>query len=64
MTLGESIKYIRKQAGMSQREFAKVIGCSQTLISSIELGIKNPSYDVLKIFSDFAKSHKIKISLL
>lgn len=64
MTLGESIKHIRKQAAMSQREFAKAIGCSQTLVSSVELGIKNPSYDTLKLFSDFAKQHKIKISLL
>lgn len=64
MTLGENIKYIRTEMGMSQREFAREIGCSQTAISSFELGIKKPSYDILKIFSDFAKRNKIKISLL
>lgn len=64
MTFEESIKFMRKTLRMSQREFAKEIGCSQTLISSFEIGIKKPCYDNLKKLSDFAKKHKIKITLL
>ncbi len=64
MTLEESIKYIRKAVNMSQREFAQEIECSQTAISSFELGIKKPSYELLKRISEFAKKRKVKISLL
>lgn len=64
MTLEESIKHIRTTVKMSQREFAREIECSQTAISSFELGIKKPSYALLKRISEFAKKKKVKISLL
>lgn len=64
MTLGESIKSIRIKLRLSQRELAEAIQCSQTAISSFELGTKKPSYDVLKKISEYAKENKIKISLL
>lgn len=64
MNLAESIKYIRQSLDMSQRELAQELGCSQTAVSSFEKGTKNPSYDMLKNISDFAKKRKIKVNLL
>ena len=64
MTLGESIKQIREVLRLSQRELAEEIGCSQTAISSFEKGVKNPSYELLKKMSAFAKLKKVKVSLL
>ena len=38
MTLGEYIKQYRKMHGMSQREFAKQAGLSNTYVSNLERG--------------------------
>ncbi len=64
MTLGENIKSIRTKLKMSQREFAKEIGCAQSLISSYELGTKKPSYNLLVALDSLAKKYKVKVRLL
>lgn len=47
MEIGISIRLIRKNSNKSQKEFAKEIGITQTYISQIENGKKQPSLDVL-----------------
>jgi len=64
MTLEEKIRLIRSSLRMSQREFAKEIGCSQVMISSYERGIKRPSYETLILIDQTAKKFKVKVKLL
>ncbi|TCO53910.1 MULTISPECIES: helix-turn-helix transcriptional regulator [Thermoanaerobacteraceae] len=40
------LKKARKQAGLTQAEIAKKVGIARTSYTNIELGIKNPSFDV------------------
>jgi len=55
--IGRGVETVRARHNLSQKEFAKKIGCSLKLISSIELGIKNLSLEVaLKIRERFGVS--------
>ena len=47
MTLGSNIQKIRKEAHMSQEDFAENCGLSVELISLIERGQANPRMDTL-----------------
>lgn len=38
---------VRKTAGLSQDEFAKMVGTSRSIISQVEIGKIKPSYEVL-----------------
>ena len=49
--LGERIKKIRKENKVTQNEFAKILGVSQTHISKIEKGIEKPSETLLLFMS-------------
>lgn len=40
------LKKARKEAGLTQAEIAKKVGIARTSYTNIELGIKNPSFDV------------------
>lgn len=53
MTYGENIKYLRRQRGYTQQGLADATGISQSLISSWELGIREPSYEMLKRVAQF-----------
>ncbi len=64
MSLGEAIKKIRWELRLSQQQLADEIGCTQTSISSYELGDRKPRYDVLKKLDHFAKQNKVKVSFL
>lgn len=44
---------LRKEKGLSQEEFAKIIRVSRQTISSIETGKYNPSLELAFIISDF-----------
>jgi len=44
----ESLAKLRRGLGLTQRELAKLSGVSQSLISKIERGRVNPSYEVVK----------------
>lgn len=43
MNIGSAIKNIRLHFGISQEELSQITGISQTSISQIENGVKNPS---------------------
>ena len=48
MEIGARIAEIREDAGLSQSALARAIGSSQSAISQIETGERNPSYDMLR----------------
>jgi transcriptional regulator with XRE-family HTH domain len=50
--IGKRIAEIREQAGLSQSGLAREIGTSQSAISQIEGGERNPSYDMLRQISE------------
>lgn len=52
MNIGNAIKEIRKEKGMSQREFASASGLTQTSLSQIESGLKRPNPGSLKKICD------------
>lgn len=58
--IGNEIKKIRKQKGLSQVKLAKKIGISQQIISRIERGDENISIATLKRITD---ALKVKVNL-
>ncbi|MDX5629605.1 MULTISPECIES: helix-turn-helix transcriptional regulator [unclassified Brenneria] len=49
--LGQRVKALRLQAGLSQEAFAEKCGLDRTYISGIERGIRNPTLEVLYIIA-------------
>ena len=45
--MGERIKKIRRQKGLSQTELANSIGASQQVITNYERGLREPSIEIL-----------------
>ena len=45
--IGERIAECREKAGLSQSGLARIIGTSQSAVSMIESGERNPSYAML-----------------
>ncbi|MFH1064495.1 MAG: CBS domain-containing protein [Candidatus Woesearchaeota archaeon] len=57
----ENIKNIRKQLGLTQTEFAKASGVSQSLIAKVEAGKIDPAYSkVMQIFESLDRISKKK----
>jgi transcriptional regulator with XRE-family HTH domain len=52
MDLGNQIKFIRKQKGLTQSEFALSVGITQTYLSQIESNLKEPNLSTLKSISE------------
>ena len=48
MNIGNAIKDLRKQKGFKQTDFAARCGLSQSYLSSIEKGRKEPTLNILK----------------
>jgi transcriptional regulator with XRE-family HTH domain len=48
MDIGKRIAEIREDSGMSQSALARAVKTSQSAISQIEAGERNPSYDMLR----------------
>jgi len=48
MNIGEAIKNLRQQKGFKQTDFAVLCGLSQSYLSSIEKGRKEPTLSILK----------------
>lgn len=48
MSLGARIATIREDAGLSQSALARAVGTSQSAISQIESGERNPSYTMIR----------------
>lgn len=46
--VGENLRKIREEKGLSRRELAEKSGISQSYIIKIEQGTKNPTLEVLK----------------
>ncbi|MDL2266636.1 helix-turn-helix domain-containing protein [Desulfovibrio sp. OttesenSCG-928-G15] len=51
--LAENLKARRKDAGLSQEEFAEQVGISKAQISEIERGIANPTIGILEKIADY-----------
>ncbi|MFF5338570.1 Scr1 family TA system antitoxin-like transcriptional regulator [Streptomyces sp. NPDC013181] len=47
--LGRQLKFLREQAGMSQRELAQATHCGEDLISAMERGVRTPQVDFLAL---------------
>ena len=45
--LGERLKELRKQQGLTQVQVAERLGLSKAVISSYEVASRHPSYDIL-----------------
>ena len=52
MDLGNTIKNMRKQKGLTQTEFAPLCQITQTYLSQIENNQKEPNLSVLKIIAE------------
>lgn len=55
MTIGGAIKQVRKAKGLSQGDMALAVGLSQTAISQIESGLKQPREATIKKICKFLK---------
>lgn len=53
MSYGDNVKALRKQRGYTQQGLANATGISQALISSWELGIREPSFEMAKKLAQF-----------
>ena len=52
MNLGNAVKELRKRRGLTQGNFCEQIGITQSYLSQVENGVKEPSIDVIKKISD------------
>lgn len=52
MSVGENIRHIRKEKGITQAYVAEKAGISQAMLCQIERGTKNPSLQVGKEIAD------------
>lgn len=60
MTIGEQIRNIRKEKGLTQKELARRVGLSWQTISNVE----NNKYTSLKTLNKIAKVLDINIQIL
>jgi len=51
MNLGQPIRAIRKSLPMNQQKFAALVGISQTYMSQIESGKKEPTIKLLSVIA-------------
>ena len=61
MDLGNVIKTIRKQKGLTQIEFASLCNITQTYLSQIESNLKEPNLSTLK---NISKNLKMPLPIL
>ena len=52
MSVGENIRRIREQRGITQIELAACVDITRSMMSQIEKGIKNPSLQTGKAIAD------------
>lgn len=52
MSLGENIKLMRQQKGMSQEELASRVGTTRSQISNIERGFRKTTTDRMVVIAD------------
>ncbi len=51
-TMGERIRYYRKQTGMTQKELAGLCGLSESAIRNYELGNRIPDWETLTVIAE------------
>lgn len=47
------LRYLRENKGLSQKDFARILGVDNRLISRLETGYNEPNLEQLETFSDF-----------
>lgn len=52
MNLGLAVKTLRKNKGLTQGNFCEIVGITQSYLSQVENGNKEPSIDVVKKIAD------------
>jgi len=52
MNLGLAVKTLRKNKGLTQSNFCEMVGITQSYLSQVENGNKEPSIDVVKKIAD------------
>ena len=52
MNIGKAIKIVRRKRGVQQKDLADICLLSQTSISQIETGVKNPSQKTIERVCD------------
>ena len=57
-TLGEKVKFYRKQRKLYQVELADIVGVSTGYLGAIEQGVRSPS---LRLLKKLAKSLKVSL---
>ena len=66
-TVGEMIRRLRMQLGLSQRALARMAGVSQSLIARIESGSINPRYEtvakILRALENAARVRRIALNI-
>ncbi len=55
MTLGERLKQLRKNSGLTQEQFAKKLGATRGALSNWEIDNSTPDNEMLKKIADFFK---------
>lgn len=51
MTVGERLRALRKEAGLTQKELGSKLGISASMIGQYETNVRNPKYETLKKFA-------------
>lgn len=55
MDIGKRITQVREEKGLSQSALAREMGVSQSAVSQIEAGERNPSYEMLRQIANALK---------
>lgn len=64
MNFQETVKYVRKQLGLSQQELARALNVSFSTINRWENGHVMPSNLAIKTFIDYCENNFIDVSNL
>lgn len=62
-TVGERVKYLRGQLGMSQTKFAHVLRLANNYVSAIENGRRKPGVALCNAMIEIALANGIKIDI-
>ena len=52
MTIGERIKALRKEKGITQKELADRLGVSASMVGQYETGVRKPKYETIQKIAD------------
>ena len=61
--IGEAIRYLRQQLGMTQEELAQALGITVGTVSRWEKGRFRPSRLARALVVEFARTHHVALSL-